>query len=204
VLILKVVKVLCFDTLLQVLILNGFTGVEFCIAGPVCEELWIESRGRLSAYKSKGREERDSRGLRQTGWGGNFMSYGRAKLGNCQEKYIVGELLDRTNWEVVGGARVTVSSIASMRRIRVGVSYRARRELGVNFAIWQVGFTDHRIQDWQDYEQHCSYIHQNPVKARLVEAPELFAYSSAFPGVEVDPAPPWLKPVPGRALYRGA
>jgi hypothetical protein len=48
------------------------------------------------------------------------------------------------------------------------------------------------------------FLHQNPVKARLVEAPELFAYSSAFPGVEVDPAPPWLKPVSGRALYRGA
>jgi hypothetical protein len=38
VLILKVVKVLCFDTLSQVFILNGLTGVAFCIAEPKSEE----------------------------------------------------------------------------------------------------------------------------------------------------------------------
>jgi REP-associated tyrosine transposase len=91
----------------------------------------------------------------------------------------------------------------AMQFIKGGFSYRARRELNVNFAIWQVSFTNHRIQDLRDYEQHRSYIHQNPVKARLVEAAELFPYSSAFPGVETDPAPPWLKPVTGQALYSG-
>ena len=35
------------------------------------------------------------------------MSYDSTKWGCCQEKYILGELLVRTDWEVVGGARVT-------------------------------------------------------------------------------------------------
>src|SRR5229473_2911971 len=44
VLILKVVKVLCFDTLLQVFILKGLTGVAFCIAGSKSEEYSIGRR----------------------------------------------------------------------------------------------------------------------------------------------------------------
>jgi len=47
------------------------------------------------------------RRLRRTNWGANFMTYGRAKRVYCQEKYILGELLVRTDWQVVGGARVT-------------------------------------------------------------------------------------------------
>ena len=35
------------------------------------------------------------------------MSYDSTKWVYCQEKYILGELLVRTDWEVVGGARVT-------------------------------------------------------------------------------------------------
>ena len=92
----------------------------------------------------------------------------------------------------------------AMQFVKGGFSYRARRELNVSFAIWQAGFTNHRIQDLQDYVQHRSYILQNPVKARLVEAPEVFPYSSAFPGIETDPAPPWLKPLPSHGLSRGA
>jgi putative transposase len=92
----------------------------------------------------------------------------------------------------------------AMQFIKGGFSYRAGKELNVSFAIWQPGFTDHRIRDLQDYEHHRSYIQQNPVTARLVNAPELFPYSSAFPGTAVDPAPPWLKPAPSQAFSRGA
>jgi hypothetical protein len=38
------------------------------------------------------------------------------------------------------------------------------------------------------------YIHENPVEAKLVERAEMFPYSSAYPGMDVDPVPPWLKP----------
>ena len=48
-----------------------------------------------------------ARRLRRTGWGANFMSYDSTKWGCYQEKYVVGGLLVRTDWQVVGGARVT-------------------------------------------------------------------------------------------------
>ncbi len=91
-LILKIDKVLCFDTLSQVLILKGFTAPSFA------RDLWAETE-RLGGAGFAPR-------LRRTGWGANFMSYDRTKWVCYQEKYIVGELLVRTNWEVVEGAGV--------------------------------------------------------------------------------------------------
>ena len=35
------------------------------------------------------------------------MSYGSMKSVCCQDKYILGELLVRTDWQVIGGAGVT-------------------------------------------------------------------------------------------------
>jgi REP-associated tyrosine transposase len=87
-----------------------------------------------------------------------------------------------------------VSLEKAMQFIKGGFSYRAKRELAVNFTIWEQSFTNHRIRDANDYAQHRTYIHQNPVKARLVPRAELYPYSSAYPGTEVDAAPPWLKP----------
>ncbi len=89
-----------------------------------------------------------------------------------------------------------------MQFIKGGFSYRAGKELQVKFEIWQAGFTNHRIHDAADYGQHRTYIHENPVKARLVERAELFPYSSAFPGMVLDAAPPGLKPnVSGEAYF---
>jgi len=87
-----------------------------------------------------------------------------------------------------------VSLEKAMQYIKGGFSFRVKKELSLNFAIWEASFTDHRIDGPEDYERHRIYIYQNPVKAGLVEAPELFEYSSAFPGVELDAAPPGLKP----------
>jgi putative transposase len=86
--------------------------------------------------------------------------------------------------------------------IKGGFSFRVGKELQVKFEIWQPGFTNHRIDDPADYDQHRSYIRENPVKAGLVERAELFAYSSAFPGMVLDAAPPALKPkVSGEAYF---
>ena len=48
-----------------------------------------------------------ARRLRRTGWRANFISYDSTKWACCQDKYILGELLVRTDWQVIGGARVT-------------------------------------------------------------------------------------------------
>jgi len=33
--------------------------------------------------------------------------------------------------------------------------------------VWQRGYTEHRIQDAEDFERHVEYIAQNPVRARF-------------------------------------
>jgi putative transposase len=74
---------------------------------------------------------------------------------------------------------ITPEGIALERAIGLikgGFSHR----LGSTFPVWQNGFTDHRIRDRADFLTHREYIHQNPVRAKLVERVGLFAYSSAF------------------------
>ena len=78
--------------------------------------------------------------------------------------------------------------------IKGGFSFRAKRELAFRSLVWQEkSFTNHRIRDAEDYQKHREYIHNNPVKAGLVKTPSAYPYSSAFPGMELDPVPPWLK-----------
>jgi len=78
--------------------------------------------------------------------------------------------------------------------IKGGFSYRAKKELQTNAEIWQRGFSDHRIRDWEDFEKHVHYIHLNPVKRQLSRQPEEYKFSSAYPGWKLDPIPQWLKP----------
>jgi putative transposase len=82
----------------------------------------------------------------------------------------------------------------SMQFLKGGFSHRAGKELGMNREIWQRGYVDHRIRDAQDYSRHREYIRLNPVRAHLVDVPEAYAYSSAFPGFALDPIPQGLKP----------
>jgi putative transposase len=93
---------------------------------------------------------------------------------------------------------ITNSSGTTLERaiqfIKGGFSFRAGKELGMKGEIWQRGYIDHRIQDADDYSQHRSYIHQNPVRARLANSPEEYPYSSASPGFKLDPVPQGLKP----------
>ena len=78
--------------------------------------------------------------------------------------------------------------------IKGGFSFRVKKELAINYAIWQESFTNHRIRDAADYANHEAYVIENPVRAKLVPRAELFPYSSALPGAELDAAPPRLKP----------
>jgi putative transposase len=62
-----------------------------------------------------------------------------------------------------------------MGLIKGGFSHRLASKL----PVWQRGFTDHRIRDNRDLEIRREYIHQNPVRARIVEQPEAYLDSSA-------------------------
>jgi len=89
-----------------------------------------------------------------------------------------------------------VSLEKALQFIKGGFSFRAKRELRSNLEVWQPSFTEHRIQDWNDYAHHREYIQQNPVRARLVERAADYPYGSASGRFELDAAPPWLKPQP--------
>jgi putative transposase len=78
--------------------------------------------------------------------------------------------------------------------IKGGFSFRAKKELGSNMEIWQSGFSDHRIRDAQDYNNHVEYIYRNPVRRNLVERAVEYPYCSAYPGSAKDEVPQWLKP----------
>jgi len=45
-------------------------------------------------------------------------------------------------------------------------------------AIWQRRFWEHQIKDDSDFRVHCDYIHYNPVKHGLVNAPKDWPYST--------------------------
>ena len=67
-----------------------------------------------------------------------------------------------------------------------GDSHSFGSQFGRKKDVWQRGFTDHRIRDAHDFAAHREYIHQNPLKRRLVENAEEYRYCSAFPGFRLD------------------
>jgi len=82
----------------------------------------------------------------------------------------------------------------AVQLIKGGFSFRAKKELGSNVEVWGTSYTEHRIKDADDYQHHVAYIHENPVRVTLAEAPLAFLYGSASGKWEIDPTPPWLKP----------
>ena len=41
-------------------------------------------------------------------------------------------------------------------------------------------------RDWEEYSEFRKYIHMNPMRAQLCDAPELYPYSSAGNGFVLD------------------
>jgi putative transposase len=64
----------------------------------------------------------------------------------------------------------------AMGLIKGGFSHH----LGSSFPVWQKGFADRRMRDAQEFIERRNYIHQNPVRAHLVERAEEYPFSSAF------------------------
>jgi len=87
-----------------------------------------------------------------------------------------------------------VSLEKAVQLIKGGFSFRAKRELDLNLEIWQEGFTEHRVKGGEDFERHALYIRDNSGRARLAESASEYPYGSAAGRVQLDPAPPWLKP----------
>jgi len=63
---------------------------------------------------------------------------------------------------------------AAKHKITPSVSRLRKKEQ----AIWQRRFWEHQIRKETDFINHVEYIHYNPVKHRLVQAPKDWEYSS--------------------------
>jgi len=87
-----------------------------------------------------------------------------------------------------------ISLERALQLLKGGFSFRVKHELGSNAEVWQEGFTEHRVKNAEDFECHAVYVRENPVRARLAENAAAYPYGSAAGSIEVDPAPPRLKP----------
>jgi putative transposase len=101
-------------------------------------------------------------------------------------------------------ALITPADEISLERavqfIKGGFSFRLKSSL----PVWQASFTNHRIRDERDFEQHLEYIRTNPVRAGLTARVEGYTHSSAAGNFALDAMPLELEPLdPVVALLRG-
>jgi putative transposase len=64
----------------------------------------------------------------------------------------------------------------AMQRIKGSFSYRIAREFGYAGEVWQRGFSEVQVLGRESFENHRTYITENPVKAGLVDSPEQYPF----------------------------
>ena len=94
---------------------------------------------------------------------------------------------------------LTPSSTASLEKsvqlIKGDSSHEIRKRCDRRIEIWQEGFYDWTIRDTNDWQSKVGYIRMNPVRAKLVEKPEQWPYSSASCLFKLDVVPERYLPV---------
>lgn len=98
---------------------------------------------------------------------------------------------------------VQISIEHVMQLIKGGFSHAVRDTGRTALEIWQKGFTDRRLRDYDEYLERRQYIFSNPLRAHLCDRPESYPYSSANPMFKLDPVPQRLKPVALVAEWHG-
>lgn len=73
------------------------------------------------------------------------------------------------------------STSTVVRTIKSYSAREANRILGRSGRFWQVEVFDRLIRNSDQLARTVEYVEWNPVKAKLVEDPKSFAFSSAFP-----------------------
>ena len=89
-----------------------------------------------------------------------------------QGKYLLHEFVvmpDHFHALITPGQDISLEK--AVQFIKGGFSFRLKKG-----SIWQASFTNHRVQDLQDYVKHREYIWLNPVRARLASR------AAAYPG----------------------
>ncbi|MFH1235360.1 MAG: transposase [Parcubacteria group bacterium] len=71
---------------------------------------------------------------------------------------------------------------ANVSQIMHAIKGRSARQinkiLGTSGQLWQHDFYEHSIRNEADFEEKLNYIHANPIRARFVNDPVNFKYSS--------------------------
>src|SRR5437899_2239762 len=68
----------------------------------------------------------------------------------------------------------------AVQLIKGNFSFRVKKELGLQYEVWQRGFSEVQVLDRESFLRHRSYIDNNPVKAGLAKEPGEWPYCSAF------------------------
>lgn len=91
----------------------------------------------------------------------------------------------------------TTSLEKAIQLIKGGSSHRIQEQRNQRMEIWQVGFYDWTIRDANDWITKVEYIRLNPVRAKLVQDPTDWPYSSASGQFTLDPIPAKYSPTSG-------
>jgi len=83
----------------------------------------------------------------------------------------------------------TTSLEKTIQLIKGGSSHRIHKVRNQRMEIWQVGFYDWTIRDHNGWQAKIEYIHDNPVRAKLVENAKDWPFSSASGKFSLDPVP---------------
>ena len=73
----------------------------------------------------------------------------------------------------------TTTAEKAVQLIKGGSAHEIGTRQNFKFPVWHPGFTEHQIQDQEDFETHVRYIDMNPLKAKLAERPGEYPYCSA-------------------------
>ena len=97
----------------------------------------------------------------------------------------------------------SVSLERAVQLIKGGSAHGISKARNLAFPVWQRGFTDHRIREFEDYQVHVRYIEQNAVKRGIVSSAPEYEWSSARRAVALDDVPQRLKPLVRAAVRHG-
>lgn len=93
----------------------------------------------------------------------------------------------------------TTSLEKAVQLIKGGSSRCIHKRGNQAIEIWQEGFYDWTIRDANDWNTKVQYIRMNPVRAKLVDEPNDWPYSSAGDRFAMDPTPRRYSNVPSGA-----
>ena len=68
----------------------------------------------------------------------------------------------------------------AVQMMKGNFSFRAKKELGYPWEIWQKGFSEVQVLTEASFIQHQNYIDENPVKAGLARSAEEYPYCSTY------------------------